>query len=297
MRTIVKIFFLWLGLSILMMFFWMLGLMTGNILIPDALIQQSDASGADSLILLFITCLLNTGVILLFIYNTECAGFRLASILFLLTFGIMYLLSQIETLWFNQSVKMPVRGVFMLLIAGVVELFLFSLAATWLTGRFRYPGKRDKPAMLSRRLPGRLFLLIVIVWPAIYFLAGYFIAWQFRAVREYYSGAALAAPFVDMMKENFGSGLYFFQIFRGLLWVLIAWPVLSVIKGDSLKKGVLLGLLFTVLGSAQLLIPNPYMPEPVRMAHLLETAVSDFIWGVIIAMILFPSRPEGQKNG
>jgi hypothetical protein len=58
---------------------------------------------------------------------------------------------------------------------------------------------------------------------------------------------------------------------------------------------LILGLLFTVLGSAQLLIPNPYMPEPVRMAHLLETAVSDFIWGVIIAMILFPSRLEEQK--
>jgi hypothetical protein len=38
--------------------------------------------------------------------------------------------------------------------------------------------------------------------------------------------------------------------------------------------------------TAPLLLPNPYMPEPVRMAHLVETASSNFIFGVFIGWLL-----------
>jgi hypothetical protein len=35
-----------------------------------------------------------------------------------------------------------------------------------------------------------------------------------------------------------------------------------------------------------LLLPNPYMPHEVRMAHLVETASSNFIFGVFIGWLL-----------
>jgi len=38
--------------------------------------------------------------------------------------------------------------------------------------------------------------------------------------------------------------------------------------------------------NAQLLLPNPYMPEPVRMAHLVETASSNLIFGFFIGWLL-----------
>jgi hypothetical protein len=59
--------------------------------------------------------------------------------------------------------------------------------------------------------------------------------------------------------------------------------VLSSINGSTLQKGVVLGLLLSILGSSQLLLPNPYMPETVRIAHLIETATSSFLWGIILA--------------
>jgi hypothetical protein len=38
--------------------------------------------------------------------------------------------------------------------------------------------------------------------------------------------------------------------------------------------------------NAPLLLPNPYMPEPVRMAHLVETASSNFVFGALIGFLL-----------
>jgi hypothetical protein len=43
--------------------------------------------------------------------------------------------------------------------------------------------------------------------------------------------------------------------------------------------------------NAQLLLPNPYMPEAVRMAHLLETATSNAVFGCAVVWIL---TREGQ---
>ena len=91
------------------------------------------------------------------------------------------------------------------------------------------------------------------------------------------------ASFFSIMKENVISGLYYFQIFRGVLWVLIAYLVLVSTEGTLLRKGLILGLLLSLLGSSQLLLPNPIMPYMVRMGHLVETATSSFIWGFILA--------------
>lgn len=288
MRSYIKIILIWFGLSILMMIFWIGGLALGNVIFPNSLTGQASDSGNNSGLILFLTCLLNSGVVLYFIYHARCAGIRLAGIVFLVTFGVQYFLSQTETLWFNDALKIPVNGIWAIVSAGAIQTLLFSVTATWITGHFKYSekigGQRIKTGFLS--IIRKILLLSAIVWPVIYLLAGYFIAWQYKEVRLFYSGTTVISPFLSIMEGNVTSGLYFFQIFRGLLWILIALPVLAVTKGSMIHKGIILGLLFAVLGSSQLLLPNPYMPGPVRMAHLIETSSSNFIWGFIIASTL-----------
>jgi hypothetical protein len=166
--------------------------------------------------------------------------------------------------------------------------FLFSIAATWLTGRFKTTND-SVPAKIEIDLGPMIkktVLLAVVIWPLIYFLAGYLIAWQFDEVRMLYSGTTEMGSFVSIMEGNFASGLYFFQIFRGVLWVLIAMIVLTATEGSLVRKGVILGLLISFLGSSQLLLPNPFMSDMVRMGHLVETATSSFLWGFIMALYL-----------
>ncbi len=289
MKSNFKILMIWIGLSILMTIFWIIGLMIGNAIFPSNIMETAgnETSGSTDLWLLT-TCLINTAAVLFFIFHTRIRGLKLTSALFLIIFGIQYFMSQIETLWFNDSLKMPINTILMLVTGGAIMSIMFSLTATWLTGNFK---KSDQPEVKIpkpeiRTLFKPIAWLAIIVWPLVYFIAGYFIAWQFAAIREYYSGSSEMESLFVMMKENVVSGLYFFQILRGVLWVSIAILVFMSTTGSWIHKGLIMGLLLSCLGCSQLLLPNPIMPEMVRLGHLLETSTSNFIWGFILSWFL-----------
>jgi hypothetical protein len=285
MKMYFKRTFIWLGLSILMMILWIAGIFIGNAIFPSSLMEMSADSKVSGELMLFLACLMNTGVILYFIYNCRIKGWILAGILFLVTFGIQSFMAQIETLWFNDSLKLPINGIWAIVTGGAVMNLVFAFAAVWLTGNFSTSLKSEYTKVKPDIVPllKRVILFSVIIWPAVYFMAGYFIAWQFSEVRLFYSGSTEMASFYDLMKDNLVSGLYFFQIFRGVLWILIALLVFSVTYGSLVHKGIILGLLLACLGSSGLILPNPVMPYMVRMGHLVETASSSFLWGIILA--------------
>lgn len=277
-----------MALSLLMAVFWIIGLVAGNAIFPSSLMDGSAETGGNGELMLVLICVLNSFALLYFISNSRIKGWRLAGTTFLIAFGIQFFMSQIETFWFNDSLKMPINLIWAVVTGGAIMYVLFSIVATLLTGNFNLSttnnlviGKTEYGSLLKTST-----LLAVIIWPLVYFMAGYLIAWQFSEVRNYYSGSTEMASFYSIMKENVISGLYFFQILRGALWVLIALLVLSSTNGSWIRKGIILGLLLSLLGSSQLLLPNPIMPEMVRIPHLIETSTSSFLWGVILAWSL-----------
>ena len=80
--------------------------------------------------------------------------------------------------------------------------------------------------------------------------------------------------------------LFPLQALRALLWVALAVPVIRMTKGEWWKAGLAVALLFGVAMNAQLLLPNPLMPQEVRMVHLLETASSNFLFGWLVVLVL-----------
>jgi hypothetical protein len=88
--------------------------------------------------------------------------------------------------------------------------------------------------------------------------------------------------------------LFPLQALRALLWVALAVPVIRMMKGKWWKAGLAVAFLFGVVMNAQLLLPNPLMPKDVRMAHLLETASSNFLFGWLVVLIL--TRFVTSKN-
>lgn len=285
MKTTLSRTFIWFGLSILMMLLWIVGVLIGDAIFPSELMEMSTSSGSNGEFMMFVVCLMNSFVILYFIYHTRLYGWKLAFILFLVTFGIQSFMAQIETLWFNESLKLPINGILAIVTGGAIMNLITAIVAVWLTGKYKAKQASEYKKMKIALVPflARILLFSVIIWPLVYFIAGYFIAWQFAEVRLFYSGSAEMDSLYSMMKENFASGLYFFQVFRGVLWILIALFVFNSIKGSMIHKGIILGLLLAFLGSSGLLIPNPVMPFMVRMGHLLETATSSFLWGLVLA--------------
>lgn len=137
--------------------------------------------------------------------------------------------------------------------------------------------------------------VIAVTYVVLYFTFGYFVAWKNPAVQEYYGGTdpgSFAAQMTSVLRAT--PWLVPLQILRAMFWVLIALPVIRMLKGQWVEAALMLGLLFGVVMNAQLLIPNPYMPGPVRMAHLVETASSNFIFGLLVGWLLTDREIAGK---
>ena len=129
--------------------------------------------------------------------------------------------------------------------------------------------------------------VIAIAYVILYFTFGYFIAWRDPAVREYYGGTDEGNFFSNMAATVTNMPwLVPFQIFRAMLWTALALPVVRMMRGNWSETALAIGLLFAVVMNTQLLLPNPYMPEAVRITHLIETASSNFIFGVLVGTLL-----------
>jgi hypothetical protein len=128
--------------------------------------------------------------------------------------------------------------------------------------------------------------IAAFIYVVLYFSFGYFIAWQSPALRAYYGGGNANGIFTQLNETwRATPWLFPFQFLRGLLWTLLALPIIRMLRGQRLEKAVVVGLLFAVVTS-QLLLPNPLMPYEVRMRHLVETASSNFLFGCIVVWLL-----------
>ena len=276
--------------TIALYFIWALSMSISESIIPSGL-KMPDAPEALSAGMLAVVCFLHVLVLYIFVCNSRWYGINLIITIFFLVYIIQFFLSIIEAMWFNNSLNMPVSGQKFLMLSGLILSLIFSPLFVWISDKMK---SREEKAilginwfeLLSLESGIKIIVLIVVVYPMLYNLAGYFIAWQFESVRLFYTDSTDIKPFGAMLIENLRSGLYFFQIPRGLIWVLLALPVYYSVEGTYIRKGIMIGLLFATLMNAQHLLPNPYFPTAVSLAHFIETYLSNFIWGFSIAWLL-----------
>lgn len=248
--------------------------------------QTPEPPGATAVAVLAV-CFLNTIVLTHIILRSRWAGWRLIATVFVVFYGVMTFMPQIESAVF--ITRLPYGMLSRLFLAGGVIAAPFSVLAVLLLGK-------RKADAANTELNSRLVMptwewawklaVIALAYLLLYFTFGYFIAWRNPAVLEYYGGidegsflAHMGAVLANM------SWLIPFQVLRAMLWVAIGLLVIRMMKGRWHETALALGLLFAVM-TAQLLIPNPYMPEAVRMTHLIETASSNFLFGWLVGWLL-----------
>lgn len=252
---------------------------------------------------LFVTALLNALVLTWFAKKTQLTGVRLGVVVFLIIFGVMFFMSQIETLYFLDSIQMPWQIIFGQVLAGLGV----GLVAALLTIRYKYKldGKQSYSKEAFRTLPLRTvigrFVILAFVYVLFYYLFGYFIAWQFADLREYYSGSKEIVPVLVYMQGQIASEpqLILFQIFRGFLWAGIAFMVaMNLPKAKQWERAVIVGLAMSIGLAMPLLLPQDFMPAPVRLGHFFELLIENFIFGVVVVALfreeLKPSPFESQ---
>lgn len=247
-----------------------------------------DAQTAKLLLALLAVCFLDTLVLTYIILRSRWSGWRLIATVFFVFYGVMTFIAQIESAIFH---ILPSGVLPRLFLMGVLVTAPFSLLAVFILGK----GKAEPTA--SNEPNSRLIMpvkewawklaVIAIAYMFLYSTFGYFIAWKNPAVQAYYGGIDEGSFFAHM-KVVFTTAPWLepFQALRGVLWALLALPVIRMMKGSWQETAIAVGLLFSVLMNSQLLLPTPFMPEAVRMTHLLETASYNFIFGFFIVWLL-----------
>jgi len=254
--------------------------------------QTAEQSRAAGLTILAV-CLLQTIVLSHLIIRSRWNGWRLMAAVFFVFYGVATFMSQIESVIF--LTRLPSGMIPRLFLMGVVIAAPFSILAVVILGK-RKAGSVDAQQNSRLVMPASEWAwklaVIAFSYLILYFTFGYYIAWRNPAVIEYYRGVDEGSFLAHMRTVVRNSpSLIPIQIGRAICWVVIALPVIRSLKGRWSETALSLGLLFSVVMTAPLLLPNPYMPEPVRMAHLVETASSNFIFGVLIGWLL-TGRPS-----
>lgn len=252
---------------------------------------HASKSSSNSLIPLLIYCVLNTLILTLFIIQSKTRGLKLIGATFIIYWGTQYFMTQIETLYFNSAVKMQLVDIMKTVISGALSAIIFSSLAVLILGKFKKEVTSvsdGNPIKLSftKLLPNMTILAFSYV--IIYFIFGYFVAWQFADVRYFYTGSTHIVNFFQHIANQFQSDpiLPLFQVFRGFLWVGLAIIIIHSLGIKNWTTYIITGLLFSVLITTPLIFPNTYMPAPVRLGHSFELSTSMLTFGVMSVIIL-----------
>lgn len=253
-------------------------------LLSNASEQNASAEAGATLVALLVVSLINAAVWTYVILRSHWTGWKLILTVFFVFYGVNTLMPQIESAYF--ITRLPPGLLPRLFLAGLIIAAVFAPLAVLILGKAR--SKTNGTSRLEMPVRGWIVksCAIVVVYLFLYFTFGYFIAWKNPAVRAYYGGGdpeSFVAHIASLLRDE--PLLFLLQAVRALLWLAIAVPVIRMMKGGRWESGLAVALLFAVMTS-QLLLPNPLMPDEVRMVHLVETATSNFLFGWLVVLIL-----------
>lgn len=239
-----------------------------------------------------IACVAITLVIMWAIHSSRWHGWKLMLAMSIAYYLVNTLVTQLEAWYFLYGITVGPELMGRLFLQGIPVAFLFVPIAVIIMGRLR---GADNESTEIAPMPLKEWLwklgVIYIVYLVVYYLAGYFIAWQNPEVRAFYGSTGEALPFFQQMAHIFVNDPWLtpYQLVRTLIWVAGAYIVIRGTRLPLWQTALLVGLLLSVPQNIGHLIPNPMIPlNSVRISHMIETASSTFVFGVVVAWLLYP---------
>ena len=248
-----------------------------------------------SMLYLFISSLFICFSIYYLASNTSWRGIRRVIGIVFVVFFVASFMTQIETLFFGEAFPTLTKAdVLFIAFAPIPSIIAATLLSVTFFGEKEFALNKDIDIKITTFIPK--ILLIGLIYTVIYFLFGYFVAWQFEELRIFYSGTVENAGFIGQLMNNFHDNaiIYPFQFIRGVLFALGVLPLLYMLQRKKLVfiTGVSLVYLCTAV---VLIIPNPLFPDIVRWAHFIEMFFSMLLFGVITGHILYVPEPDSYS--
>ncbi|MBL8232170.1 MAG: hypothetical protein JNL98_26980 [Bryobacterales bacterium] len=205
-------------------------------------------------------------------YSSRGGGKPLVLALTLLCFGVAGINPLVEAVVFE---VMPIHDVPLALLRHLILSCAASLAIVAALRKW-VPGERVQLQWTALRVTGAVISYVIL-----YVVAGAFV---YPFVKEFYATRTLPPL----------SSLIALQVIRGLLYALYARPYLQLAPRHP---ALVLASVYSVIGGVALLLAsdNPYMPREVRMPHLVEVGVSNFLFGLITGKLLALRNPAPAR--
>jgi hypothetical protein len=208
-----------------------------------------------------------------YIMSSSLGGIRLSISVFLIYFLIGHFNLLIEAYIFNVSSRQEtaleiIRGLFISVTFAPLYVYIFR-------------NKIVKEAVIfsKRSLIGWFWRILVadILYLLLYIIAGFVLTIVYPQLLQFYEGKI---PSFDILINT--------QLFiRGFIFIGIALLMLRTLNISVVKKAILIGLTFAILGGiAPLIPPSELMPAYVRLGHGFEVGISNFIYGILLTLLL-----------
>ncbi len=274
-----------IALTVLFFIFYM----AGSAMLGTTLMHEDPAMQQAALKAIPIVCLVDTLVLALVILRSNWNGWRLMLATSVSYYGVQTVMAQIESAYFGPALGISAAMIKGLFLQSLPIVLIFIPLAVLILGKGR-GGDSDPSATQRLSMPALQWAwklaVIAVVYVILYFLFGYFVAWSNPALSSMYGNGA--------DQQIFALGhLIPLQLGRGILWALFTLPLIRMTKGSPWQIAIIAGLLLALPMNISHVIPNPIMPDPsVRLSHFIETATSNFIFGIVITqLVLWRPRP------
>lgn len=268
-------------------------------------------------LMLIAYCLVVSIIAALAFSNLEKGGFGALLPLIPGFWGLQFVVPMFQPLLAGEITGVMTQGdILKRLIQGCVcTLFMLLLSMLLYSKKKEKEPKAATPAPAPKEAKPKLkilylviFLIVLpIIYSILYFILGYFLAWKNDMVRAYYTGGGdngLMHLLINMLLTNAGQAG--FALLRGLLMALLSLPLLLQLPGKRVMF-VVINTLMVLCGALIYIIPNPIMPDDVRMKHLIANGVILLVYGLAASFLLHtcygeavekePKEAKGKKGG
>ena len=224
------------------------------------------------------------------IRHSQVRGKRLFLNIVLVLFLVQLFMAQIETWFFGHAFQALTKlDILLILVAGLIPLLV---TVPMMIKFFQNKDVTFEKRELNITIISKKLGIIGLIYLCVYFLFGYFVAWQFEDLRLLYSGSPERLNFWKHL-ASLDPIIFPFQVIRGALFGIFVIPLMNMV---NTKRTFVIStcLIFLYLGVV-FLMPNALFPGMARIGHLLEMTSSMLVFGIIVGNILWVNKSE--KNG
>ena len=203
-------------------------------------------------------------------YRSRPRGWILAASLALLLFGIAQFNSMIEARFFGLLTS---DQLFAILAMSAISTILFGLALIpVLSG---VPPLSGGDGTWAPRITALRVIAGAFAYLCFYFVAGIAIL---PYIEDFYSQRPMPSGLHVILMQ---------LVIRGPVFVALAALFVRMSGAGRLETSLLTGAALSLLGGvATLIVPNAFIPDATRWAHLVEVGTSNFLYGWLVGWLL-----------